>query len=172
MGGGTLCRSTRAAGPRDFNPPTPWGVGLSAYIVFLISLVISIHPPRGGWDFIRCFYITPNFYFNPPTPWGVGHTLQLWRESRQEISIHPPRGGWDGNRFSIVIDQVTFQSTHPVGGGTVLLSMLLIRLIFQSTHPVGGGTPPCIESTKRQLHFNPPTPWGVGPHAAPFPHLP
>ena len=41
-------------------------------------LIISIHPPRGGWDQQGDQDVTEEGYFNPPTPWGVGR----WRGTR------------------------------------------------------------------------------------------
>ena len=56
---------------------------------------ISIHPPRGGWDDSMPVSVGAGNDFNPPTPWGVG----------------PP---WSATRRTTI----SFQSTHPVGGGT------------------------------------------------------
>ena len=126
---------------RDFNPPTPCGVGPLAFARFAISnlfqsthpvwggtvlpcnfsefIYISIHPPRVGWD-------SPPFPVNP-------HPL---------ISIHPPRVGWDMSSCEYWSKLAIFQSTHPVWGGTF------------GTYP----------ATVPFEDFNPPTPCGVGPH--------
>ena len=78
---------------------------------------ISIHPPRVGWDSI-CLPLPPRSgYFNPPTPCGVGHLI----DPEPEISD-------------------TFQSTHPVWGGTAEMQQYQLEM----------------------EHFNPPTPCGVG----------
>ena len=60
--------------------------------------------------------------------------------SLPSISIHPPGAGWDvlGSTPPSVI--VTFQSTHPVRGGTCLISRRSLPAVY----------------------FNPPTPCGVG----------
>ena len=58
---------------------------------------ISIHPPREGWDDAFRFHLFAVL-----------------------ISIHPPREGWDSARITPAIDNSTFQSTHPVRGGTSL----------------------------------------------------
>ena len=100
-----------------FNPPTPWGVGLlresngqellafqsthpvgggTVYPQHQLPLdLISIHPPRGGWD------------------QSLRRNIAV-----RHISIHPPRGGWDRILFYKLISHLIFQSTHPVGGGT------------------------------------------------------
>ena len=36
--------------------------------------------------------------------------------------------------------QPSFQSTHPVWGGTMAKLLTLMLILFQSTHPVWGGT--------------------------------
>ena len=122
-----------------FNPPTPWGVGRfqvggqwvtkkfqSTHPVgggthgpgqLPLRSLISIHPPRGGWDLIfhSCWH-SP-CHFNPPTPWGVGPLAWVFPSASRK-----------------------FQSTHPVGGGTCGYAVADALAKFQSTHPVGGGT--------------------------------
>ena len=68
---------------------TPFLENLRAY-------VISIHPPRMGWDAWNFTHLSRAYDFNPPTPYGVGHALldEICRDNC--ISIHPPRMGWDG----------------------------------------------------------------------------
>ena len=100
--------------------------------------------------------------FNPPSPWGEG-------------LIH----------HAVVLCAKLFQSTLPVGGGTVTLPGVPADLevsihpprggrdppcclcspgttLFQSTLPVGGGTPGRCPCPARPSHFNPPSPWGEG----------
>ena len=123
---------------------------------------ISIHPPRAGWD---NFNELPNYFgcnFNPPTPCGVG--LSSFRKM-------------------LLLPQ-DFNPPTPCGVGLLLISFLLIFTSFQSTHPVRGGTeygyhqgtqdvisihPPRAGWDARfkiigvrVVHFNPPTPCGVG----------
>ena len=80
---------------RNFNPPTPCGVGhrhVSQFFVqirpfqsthpvwggtatvrpFKTEKTISIHPPRVGWDRRREHGNDRIWNFNPPTPCGVG----------------------------------------------------------------------------------------------------
>ena len=63
--------------------------------------LISIHPPREGWDLDET----------------VGP------ENWQRISIHPPREGWDMMFDYNSQKWKRFQSTHPVRGGTTLLTI-------------------------------------------------
>ena len=59
----------------NFNPPTPWGVGPEEDRALAAVILISIHPPRGGWDTVLNSSTCILSNFNPPTPWGVG---RLW----------------------------------------------------------------------------------------------
>ena len=62
-----------------------------------------------------------------------------------------------------MLEQILFQSTHPVWGGTHEFDVNATGETFQSTHPVWGGTCLRAESLRGQHDFNPPTPCGVGP---------
>ena len=59
------------------------------------NLIISIHPPRAGWDGVEAA------------------AFEI-----KEISIHPPRAGWDAINTTAYAVITGFQSTHPVRGGT------------------------------------------------------
>ena len=61
----------------------------------VLRYIISIHPPRVGWDDIDANLRTLVEHFNPPTPCGVGLPL-----------------------FGFIAFKIKFQSTHPVWGGT------------------------------------------------------
>ena len=79
--------------------------------------MISIHPPRVGWDPVpehyykgRCISIHP-----PRVGWdGYLRTMA----DKTNISIHPPRVGWDPPTIPGIESDWQFQSTHPVWGGT------------------------------------------------------
>ena len=60
-----------------------------------VFCIISIHPPREGWDANRTH---------------IGIEIC--------ISIHPPREGWDWRTSESRQSSTKFQSTHPVRGGT------------------------------------------------------
>ena len=117
--GGTFKFPQNAATTSRFQSTHPVRGGTVANQLFADIYIISIHPPRAGWDGIR---LPPRYsgrYFNPPTPCGVGRPVQNhWRSC------------------------CTFQSTHPVRGGTVVTMPIASALLFQSTHPVRGGTFP------------------------------
>ena len=80
------------------------------------SRMISIHPPREGWDARR------------RSPSAI-----------EVISIHPPREGWDVSPCPY-FGSVKFQSTHPARGGTARRGGITASEVFQSTHPARGGT--------------------------------
>ena len=139
-GGWDLNCDWRFTEPFYFNPPTPWGVGPSlddgshGDVGFQSTHpvgggtsgsslqgrvgVISIHPPRGGWDSTPRHGAANGTHFNPPTPWGVGrHGLPL-REQRYYFNPPTPWGVGPIVSGSAGAGAV-FQSTHPVGGGTI-----------------------------------------------------
>ena len=57
------------------------------------------------------------------------------------ISNHPPRAGRDNLPDGDLTDDLVFQSTRPVRGGTPLIEEVAEKpKRFQSTRPVRGGT--------------------------------
>ena len=83
---------------KDFNPPTPCGVGHLFVGLSLYPVCISIHPPRVGWDQVK-----------------------MSSSTVVPISIHPPRVGWDHLYAPTHLGISQFQSTHPVWGGTAVI---------------------------------------------------
>ena len=147
--------------PKDFNPPTPWGVGHS-------------HAKKN--------LIKP--YFNPPTPWGVGRLTSKTKSGISHFNPPTPWGVGPRRRHS-AFAKLRFQSTHSVGSGTAIAGNRMADMQFQSTHSVGSGTgEPSTNAVGKMISihplrgewdvpyglfaaqvtdFNPPTPWGVGP---------
>ena len=111
-----------------------WG-GTKPHAKLRGALIISIHPPRVGWD------------GRPKHPGGG-----------QSISIHPPRVGWDGSRALTAESTRKFQSTHPGWGGTCVGSSApSASALFQSTHPGWGGTlPPGRPGVTEVISIHPP----------------
>ena len=158
--GGTSAYAREPDSKKDFNPPTPCGVGHSS--VISSGQIFNFNPPTpcgvgriytpavirnsyfnpptpcGVGLLIPC-PTSPEINFNPPTPCGVGRCPLRWHIQCLWISIHPPRVGWDD---------------HPVTAGLRLED-------FNPPTPCGVGR---ITSArcKRQFNFNPPTPCGVG----------
>ena len=156
-------------------------MGLLSCNSFNFSVRISIHPPREGWDrsIITVSSAHPSFQSTHPVRGGTeicaANTTDLaisihppregWDAKKillggiANISIHPPREGWDFSAASAFFACSSFQSTHPVRGGTrrrVRHSSGLPK--FQSTHPVRGGTRFNQLFQCGGWHFNPPTP--------------
>ena len=126
-------------------------------LVLGAALAISIHPPREGWDYIAALlHEQPAISIHPPRE-GWDSPPHGGSESAS-ISIHPPREGWDLLEFRPFLISVSFQSTHPVRGGTKAYSQGRYICLFQSTHPVRGGTRNPWRSPSGPSNFNPPTP--------------
>ena len=128
-------------GQIDFNPPTPCGVGRACYYTdsyedefqsthpvwggtacglkaYEINL-ISIHPPRVGWDVV-----------------AVACGLKSY------ISIHPPRVGWD-HRLKLGFNNGSnFNPPTPCGVGRSMLSPPLCMSNFNPPTPCGVGPKP------------------------------
>ena len=103
-----------ALATRNFNPPTPWGVGQFMTFIFAqFVLFQSTHPVGGG-------------------------TRKRPGSSARSIfqSTHPVGGGTRPSRTSITMS--SFQSTHPVGGGTELAAAVAAAKAI-SIHPPRGG---------------------------------
>ena len=47
-----------------------------------------------------------------------------------EISIHPPREGWDRRGKPHAKEDIIFQSTHPVRGGTIIATLIITFSIY------------------------------------------
>ena len=77
-----------------FNPPTPWGVGLTVGVYGYIVDGISIHPLRGEWDFDALALVFKCRISIHPLrgEWDEGGALAIIKVG---ISIHPLRGEWD-----------------------------------------------------------------------------
>ena len=160
--GGTLHHSIVLFSGYYFNPPTPCGVGRQSICSYGVRHHFNPPTPCGvglGVQIISSLLSD----FNPPTPCGVGPAYSLMLHLSAGISIHPPRAGWDGSGRSGLSHCTTFQSTHPVRGGTLVFSASLEHNTqFQSTHPVRGGTAGRFRNVPHKYYFNPPTPCGVG----------
>ena len=123
--------------------------------------LISIHPPRAGWDKTPVI-ATVNSQISIHPPRAGWDRIGLGDYPIFNISIHPPRAGWDiitflpsfaspnfnpptpcgVGLFQSVHSKILgkFQSTHPVRGGTNHRGQIKRSGLFQSTHPVRGGT--------------------------------
>ena len=125
--------------------------------------VISIHPPRVGWDWAGMLDgLAPGEFQSTHPVWGgtrargrqklrrvFQSTHPVWGGTScqspagvgKRISIHPPRVGWDQVSALCCGDGGHFNPPTPCGVGLDGLKSGGGDGIFQSTHPVWGGTP-------------------------------
>ena len=147
---------------RDFNPPTPCGVGpYKVSADWLLGLFQSTHPVWGGTVFHDFFGGDVNISIHPPrVGWDPNRVLRLWL--LHSISIHPPRVGWDYRVSLLFLHRFYFNPPTrcgvgrlgqfyyggvkyfnpptPCGVGLDPNIQELPDTLFQSTHPVWGGT--------------------------------
>ena len=81
-----------------FNPPTPRGVGPGQSAQHGAGVLISIHPPREGWDQSPRGTSPSGRDFNPPTPRGVGR-LCLSASILRSAYFNPPTPRGVGRRW-------------------------------------------------------------------------
>ena len=79
--------------------------------------------------------------FNPRAPCGARRELPGSAAILTGISIHAPRAGRDLRHVLGKQRHLRFQSTRPVRGATIPISLFLSSVKFQSTRPVRGATP-------------------------------
>ena len=124
---------------------------------------ISIHPSRVGWDDPNEYELGPGTIFQSTHPVWDGTLTDATHDGVPFISIHPSRVGWDvaytDQGFSSY-----FISIHPsrVGWDAMIDTILVQNLIFQSTHPVWDGTFFVFTWIRSATYFNPPIPCGMG----------
>ena len=171
--GGTIRDHKQHDATSQFQSTHPARGGTGVQNVDSLDAMISIHPPRTGWDSSASTadFRASNFnpptphgvglsdgtglchasYFNPPTPHGVGRRRKPAWEKPKRISIHPPRTGWDGRVMYMRVSKYLFQSTHPARGGTMIAGVRIVPSKFQSTHPARGGTAQGAESPSPEV---------------------
>ena len=87
-------------------------------MISAICLVISIHAPHTGRDYISMLLTLGSCHFNPRAPYGA----------------RPVVFGNDQ------MTSITFQSTRPIRGATASTALVIIWPVFQSTRPIRGAT--------------------------------
>ena len=136
--GGTA-KDTDCATNKQFQSTRPVRGGTGGRGDLCRTPKISIHPPRAGRDGFGCTNTYSQTDFNPPAPCGAGHDAVQDR-----------------------VNELLFQSTRPVRGGTDVGHLAVILRGFQSTRPVRGGTSSWIITGSTAENFNPPAPCGAG----------
>ncbi len=92
VGGATSVLGVLHTAADDFNPRSPWGERRYIVVMEVISILISIHAPRGGSD-----------------------SLPLLSLAIVPISIHAPRGGSDEHRRRLQSSPEDFNPRSPWG---------------------------------------------------------
>ena len=102
-----------------FNPRPPRGGRRQLKEVVQLVLVISIHAPRegGDWVFLRIGGASKIFQSTPPARGAT--MLQASKAVNVRISIHAPREGGDTKLTNAATGDDVFQSTPPARGATV-----------------------------------------------------
>ena len=94
--GWDVCGRGAIRADRDFNPPTPRGVGQTrAYRAARFTKFQSTHPARGGTTLPNASFVAFDISIHPPREGWDLCGMQIIQLPKT-ISIHPPREGWDG----------------------------------------------------------------------------
>ena len=99
-------------------------------IRYVLSILISIHAPRTGSDWMalrmRC---APCSHFNPRSPHGERRVSRVGFYAVNRISIHAPRTGSDQRIPCLCDDAVYFNPRSPHGERLRKVTILSIRII-------------------------------------------
>ena len=151
----------------NFNPPTPWGVGLSHSIALPFSSVFQSTHSVGSGTFPCVPPPCSRYYFNPPTPWGVGPDKVILTPTCSDFNPPTP-WGVGLYRFARSPVHLDFNPPTPWGVGLLCYPALVVVVNFNPPTPWGVGHTPLTFSAISS-DFNPPTPWGVGRIINPLP---
>ncbi len=123
----------------NFNPPTPCGVGLRKEFVSCSSFPFqSTHPMRGGTASPTA-PTEDERHFNPPTPCGVGPVSPP--KGTEIPDFNPPTPCGVGLKSVYFPSRVNyFNPPTPCGVGLAIIGLEFLIVSFQSTHPMRGGT--------------------------------
>ena len=167
MRGGTSIIYYPMHSVNNFNPPAPCGAGrLDRSSTWCSSTFQSTRPVRGGTAGSGTYHGAAGISIHPPHA-GRDPEMRVCKRCGM-ISIHPPHAGRDCGPDEPLLSQSKFQSTRPMRGGTVPMSLTLLLWAFQSTRPVRGGTPSAFLALNARGHFNPPAPCGAGLQPVPL----
>ena len=122
---------------------------------------ISIHAPRTGSDRHGDAGVPDDGDFNPRSPHGERRPPSMWTQMATSISIHAPRTGSDSKPARSGGIGLSFQSTLPARGATVMRCTRTPRAkSFQSTLPARGATTFASQRVQAASYFNPRSPHG------------
>ena len=101
---------------------------------------ISIHAPLAGCDEVLRPFVPREKDFNPRTPCGVRLLQQYFLPQKRIISIHAPLAGCDCNILPSAFTLRDFNPRTPCGVRPLSRFLMWTSLSFQSTHPLRGAT--------------------------------
>ena len=169
----------------NFNPRSPYGERLLRNWRQMVGGRISIHAPLTGSDWPAGPRPAAMCHFNPRSPYGERQQIvcQLSQQAQFQstlplrgatrgcpcflevvmISIHAPLTGSDLYPRAFSISLSLFQSTLPLRGATGQRRRSTGPARFQSTLPLRGATPAGNCAKRRNVNFNPRSPYGERP---------
>ena len=130
---------TSALSGADFNPPTPCGVGLVEKAFSRKTEYFNPPTPCGVGRHVGQIAV-PGLQFQSTHPVRGGTIMLGNLDVSNIISIHPPRAGWDIHSGPLCVACDDFNPPTPCGVGLLSIPVLALPATFQSTHPVRGGT--------------------------------
>ena len=122
---------------RDFNPPTPWGVGPTVRNTLTTEAVFQSTHSVGSGTVCRDILTLRHNHFNPPTPWGVGLTSAV--NTSAPVDFNPPTPWGVGQLAGAFGCALRFISIHPLRGEWDASALVLRRRGLRiSIHPLRG----------------------------------
>ena len=103
--------------------------------------------------------------FNPRAPCGARLETMLKHGHSKKISIHAPHAGRDPESTLTVIVAEKFQSTRPMRGATVAVTVYAPVSVISIHAPHAGRDLRPVDCSARTRHFNPRAPCGARPSA-------
>ncbi len=137
--GATAGTAARSVKKNNFNPRAPCGARPWAAFVASSRVMISIHAPRVGRDYL------------------VLDEVDLGTV----ISIHAPRVGRDGYEQPTLANKLNFNPRAPCGARPMFRQAQQMAQGFQSTRPVWGATFMSFIAERNPDYFNPRAPCGA-----------
>ena len=125
---------------RYFNPRSPCGERRCRSVGVAVHGSISIHAPRAGSDLFQRMEKGSYLYFNPRSPCGERHSV-----------------------LQTLLTTALFQSTLPVRGATLLLTVEVQKNSISIHAPRAGSDVSCYAVLFNRIDFNPRSPCGERP---------
>ena len=160
-----LAYGEHTRGACHFNPRTPCGVRLRHLRFYFSKILISIHAPLTGCDYIARAGKKDPENFNPRTPYGVRPANQ-WHCDGSEIfqSTHPLRGATTANTATKQNEGISIHA--PLTGCDAAADGQEVPNDISIHAPLTGCDISRKRLSARRRYFNPRTPCGVRPRSS------